>query len=161
MCIFTILSLQVAWLWALFFAFSAPEVLTLIRSVRAVINQGYTRPSLKHFLVVFVMESLHVLGTAILFFIALPGVDTVKGLILTNCLAILPGLLRMFMTPPFRCSKIVHSVICAMSTIAQISSLILWTVTDNNQTNIWSLPVGMGRATPGNLSVLLTREHRF
>ena len=88
MCILTIVSLQVAWLWALFFAFSAPEVLTLIRSVRAVINQGYTRPSLKHFLVVFVMESLHVLGTAILFFIALPEVDTVKGLILSNCLAI-------------------------------------------------------------------------
>ena len=112
--------LQVAWLWALFFAFTAPELLTLISSVRTVINQGYVRLSLKDFLVVFVIETLHVLGTAILFFIALPEEDTVKGLILSNCLAIIPGLLRMFMTPPFRCSKIGHSVICAISIIAQV-----------------------------------------
>ena len=99
-------------------------------------------PSLKDFMFVFVMESLHILGLAILFFIVLPEEDTVKGLVLSNGIAMLPGVLRMFMTPPLRCSKVVHWVTCTIAITAQVSCLATWMVVETNTRNIWALPLG-------------------
>ena len=108
-----------------------------------VINRGHVRPSLRDFMVLFTAETLHVLGTAILFFIAFPELDTVKGLMLSNCLAFLPGILRMFMPPPLRFSKWVNTTLCATALIAQISCLVTWIVVDSDIENIWALPVGL------------------
>lgn len=47
------------------------------------------------FLWVVVFESLHTVGTALLVYLVLPDLDVVKGVMLTNCVAFVPGLFGM------------------------------------------------------------------
>ena len=54
------------------------------------------KPGWVPFLVVFGMETLHVIGVALLFFAVLPTMDTPMALMVTNGVAVLPGVLRMF-----------------------------------------------------------------
>jgi chitin synthase len=46
-------------------------------------------------IVVWIFESMHVIGLALLSFVVFPELDVIKGIMLTNCLAILPGLFGM------------------------------------------------------------------
>lgn len=39
------------------------------------------------------METFHVVGLALMFFLVLPDIDVVKGVMLTNCVCFIPGLL--------------------------------------------------------------------
>ena len=66
---------------------------TLIRSSRICIFKSCRRSSFSDFLVVWVFESLHVVGLALLFFVVLPDLDVVKGAMLTNCVAFIPAIL--------------------------------------------------------------------
>ena len=66
---------KVSWLWCIFFAFSAPEVFTVIHSLRSVFMKTHSAPSVLEFAIVFMFETLHVIGAAILFFLAFPGMD--------------------------------------------------------------------------------------
>ena len=51
------------------------------------------RSSFSDFLVVWVFESMHVVGLALLVFVVLPELDVVKGAMLTNCLCFIPAVL--------------------------------------------------------------------
>merc|ERR1719483_1767789 len=53
------------------------------------------RSSFSDFLVVWVFESMHIVGLALLFFVVLPEMDVVKGAMLTNCLCFIPGILGL------------------------------------------------------------------
>ena len=87
---------QIAWVWALIFAFAVPEIVgTLWRSLRIVLLKSYQRPPLKEFIFVAILETLHVAGLAVLAFLALPQLDSAHAVVLTNCLAIFPGILRL------------------------------------------------------------------
>jgi chitin synthase len=46
--------------------------------------------------VVWVFESMHVVGLALLVFVVLPELDVVKGAMLTNCLCFIPAVLGMY-----------------------------------------------------------------
>jgi chitin synthase len=54
------------------------------------------RSSFSDFLVVWVFESMHVVGLALLVFVVLPELDVVKGAMLTNCLCFIPAVLGMY-----------------------------------------------------------------
>ena len=81
------------------------EIFTFLRSVRKVFlkttndhqkrrDSARTKRQLAlDFLFVFSMETCHVVGLAILVFVALPNVDTPHALVLTNCFALIPSLL--------------------------------------------------------------------
>lgn len=95
------------WIWALLITFSAPELAVLIRSIRIAIFKGYvskdetpesefrrkTVSSKYVMIVLFTMETCHVIGLAIFVFEVLPQLDVVKGVILTNCVCIVPAIL--------------------------------------------------------------------
>lgn len=82
---------RIAWIWALLIAFAVPEIGVLIRSARICVFKSWKSPFKSHFLFVFLMESFHTIGMALLMFVVLPELDSVKGAMLTNCLCTIPG----------------------------------------------------------------------
>ena len=69
---------------------------TLIRSGRICIFKSCRRSSFSDLLVVWVFESMHVIGLALLVFVVLPELDVVKGAMLTNSLAFIPAVLGKY-----------------------------------------------------------------
>lgn len=86
---------RIAWMWCLLIAYLVPELGTLIRSMRICFFKSCTKPNAKEFFTVFLTETLHTVGVAILVFVILPDLDVVKGAMLTNCVCFVPGLLGM------------------------------------------------------------------
>ena len=84
---------RIAWLWCLLIAYLVPELGTLIRSLRICFFKSCTKPTAKEFFIVFLSETLHTIGLALLVFVILPDLDVVKGAMLTNCVCFVPGLL--------------------------------------------------------------------
>ena len=63
----------------IFFAFIIPEIFSFLRSLKVVLVQTVHTPMPFDFFVVFVMETVHVTGVAILFYCALPYMDSVRA----------------------------------------------------------------------------------
>ncbi|TRY79649.1 hypothetical protein TCAL_06588 [Tigriopus californicus] len=93
---------QVAWVWCLFFAFAIPEVLSFLRASRILLFKKWERPKFLDFFFVLVMEVLHVIGVSMLVFLALPQLDSTHALALTNCLAVIPGIMLILSREPKR-----------------------------------------------------------
>lgn len=83
----------IAWKWAIIFAFIVPEAGVWIRAIRICFFKNIRRPLLKEFGLVWLMETIHVVGLAILAFKVLPELDSIKGAMLTNCLCLVPSVL--------------------------------------------------------------------
>ena len=88
---------RIAWIWCIIVAFAVPEVGTFIRSIRMCTFKSWKKPLSSHFLLVFLMESFHVIGLAFMFLAILPELDVVKGAMLTNCVCFVPGLLGEYL----------------------------------------------------------------
>ena len=82
---------RVAWMWALLIVFSIPEFGAFIRAARICFFKSWKPPSKSHFLLIFLMETFHTLGVALLMFVVLPELDSVKAAMVTNCLCCIPG----------------------------------------------------------------------
>ncbi len=80
-----------AWIWVIFLSFLLPELGTLFRSARICIFKSARRGTLSDFFTVMCFEAMHVVGLAMLVFIVFPELDVIKGAMLTNCVAFLPG----------------------------------------------------------------------
>lgn len=93
---------RIAWIWCIIIAFAVPEFGTLIRSIRMCIFKSWKKPQSAHFLLVFIMETFHVVGLALMFLAVLPELDVVKGAMLTNCVCFVPGLLGNALSAPPR-----------------------------------------------------------
>lgn len=83
---------RIAWMWALLIAFSVPEIGAFIRAARICFFKSCKKPLRSHFLFVAFMETLHTIGVALLMFVVLPELDSVKAAMVTNCLCCIPGL---------------------------------------------------------------------
>ena len=134
---------KVGWYWGLFFSFIAPEVLTLGRSLRVVLMKSYKTLSILDGLLVFVFETIHVTGTFILFMVALPGLDSLRAIMATNAVALVPAFLKIFydMKPKINPIPLVLNIVAL---VVQISALLVWPLADKADIDIpWSLPVGL------------------
>lgn len=87
---------RVAWMWCLLFAFCVPEVGAFFRSVRICIFKSWKKPPLGHFLLVFIAETCHTIGLALLVYSVLPDLDVVKGAMLTNCVCFIPAVMSKY-----------------------------------------------------------------
>ncbi len=90
-----------SWVWAVFAAFLVPELGTLFRAARIVIFKSARRPQGKDFFTVFVFETMHIVGMALLVFVVFPELDIIKvilSLLLLVLLIILCNYL-MFRAP--------------------------------------------------------------
>lgn len=86
---------RIAWMWALLIAFSIPEIGAFIRAIRICFFKSWRMPQRSHFMFIFLMESLHTIGVALLMFVVLPELDSVKAAMVTNCLCCIPGKLPL------------------------------------------------------------------
>lgn len=84
---------RIAWIWAVVFAFSLPELGTIFRAARICFFRNVSKPTSVQFGLVLMFETFHVIGLAIFTFLILPDFDVVKGLMLTNCVCIVPAIL--------------------------------------------------------------------
>ena len=66
------------WKWSIFFSFAVPEAMSMLRAIKMLLQKTVHRPMLFDFAVVAVMETIHVSGLAILYFVALPNLDSVS-----------------------------------------------------------------------------------
>lgn len=83
-------------------------------------------------LIISVFECLHVTGFAILAFKILPQLDAMKGVMLTNCLCIIPGILGLFSRSPAT-EKFFLKILADILAIAiQITGIFLWPLTMGN-----------------------------
>ncbi|XP_053606189.1 chitin synthase chs-2 isoform X2 [Plodia interpunctella] len=131
---------RVAWMWALLAAFAIPEIGTLIRSVRICFFKSSKRPTSAQFIVVFIAESLHTIGMALLFFKILPELDVVKGAMITNCLCIVPAILGLLSRSSRDSKRFVKVIVDMAAIVAQVTGFIVWPLLENKPV-LWLMPI--------------------
>ncbi|XP_076762627.1 hyaluronan synthase-like protein kkv isoform X3 [Xylocopa sonorina] len=135
---------RIAWIWCIIIAFAVPEFGTLIRSIRICIFKSWKKPPASHFLLVFIMESFHVIGLALMFMAVLPDLDVVKGAMLTNCVCFVPGLLGLLSRNKNKDeSRFVLVLIDIAALAAQGTSFFLWPLLNSSQSSVWLIPASL------------------
>ncbi|CAG2101348.1 unnamed protein product [Medioppia subpectinata] len=134
---------RVAWLWVLFFAVITPEVFAWGRSARICYFKTYQVPSLQTFLTVFTTETLNAIGISLLVFSILPTIDVIKGVMITNGLCFIPGIL-LILSNTDKNSKL-NLLLTYTATVFQLLGFVLWPLVvhhdDSNQ--YWYIPIAM------------------
>ncbi|XP_015436529.1 PREDICTED: uncharacterized protein LOC107191901 [Dufourea novaeangliae] len=133
---------RIAWIWCIIIAFAVPEFGTMIRSIRICIFKSWKKPPASHFLLVFLMESFHVVGLALMFMAVLPDLDVVKGAMLTNCVCFVPGLLGLLSRNKNKdeSKRFVLVLIDIAALAAQGTSFFLWPLLDSSRPSLWLIP---------------------
>ena len=114
----------------IFFAFCAPELLTWLRSLRIWLMRKTSWAPIRYFSIVFVFETLHTIGLALLFFIVLPELDTLRAIMLCNGVLLFPSLIIPIKSLKSSSSKAKYIFVGLdiLSLIFQICGLIIWPV---------------------------------
>ncbi|XP_017763944.1 PREDICTED: uncharacterized protein LOC108553522 isoform X2 [Eufriesea mexicana] len=133
---------RIAWIWCIIIAFAVPEFGTLIRSIRICIFKSWKKPPASHFLLVFLMETFHVVGLALMFMAVLPDLDVVKGAMLTNCVCFVPGLLGLLSRNKNKdeSKRFVLVLIDVAALVAQGTSFFLWPLLNSSRPSLWLIP---------------------
>ncbi len=158
-----------AWVWCLIFSFLAPEVLTFLRSLRIIFFKHWDMPRFSEFAFVLSMEIAGAVGTALLVFQALSQLDASMSLALTNCVAVVPGVLTALSRGKDDDGRWVKVPLDVAAVIVQLSGALvrkvpplayqilrqtcnfqLWPVlqwinvsTWEDMSAVWSIPVGL------------------
>ncbi|XP_029159591.1 chitin synthase chs-2 isoform X1 [Nylanderia fulva] len=136
---------RIAWIWCIIIAQSIPEFGALMRSIRMCIFKSYKKPQLSHFLLVFLMETFHVVGCSLMFMAVLPELDVVKGAMLTNCVCFVPGLLGLLSRNKSKgeSKRFVLVLVDIAALAAQTTSFVLWPLLENSKHSLWLIPVAL------------------
>ena len=121
----------------------------MVRSTRVYMMRTVEWAPIPYFAIVFLFETFHTAGVAMLFYLVLPNLDTPRALLVTNGVVIIPGILAVFR--PKR-----HLVLRGLDVLAmlfQVCGLIVWPVMNNSWTDdeldpyslyhSWALPLGL------------------
>jgi chitin synthase len=130
---------QVAWVWALIFAFCIPEVGSLFRALRIVLFKTWAAPRFSHFAFVALMECCSAAGTAMLVFLALPEMDSSHALALTNCVAFVPSVLLLMSRTQRDKHRWWKLPLDVLAVLVQLSGMLVWPVLQ------WAAPDQMNR----------------
>ena len=96
--------------------------------------QTYETPSVLEFALVLLFETLHTIGTGILFFLAFPGMDSVRALMATNAVCLFPGMLKLFMKEwEGKTMRMIGIGLTVLAILMQLTSLIIWPVINRFQ----------------------------
>ena len=148
---------RVAWIWAIAFVFLFPQIGAFLRSFRKCLFKFNNLPTFKNFLFVLVMEVCHTLGLAILCYMVLPDMDSIRVFLLSSSLALIPAcflLLSRFQEDNERKTHIskVRLAIDIVAIVAQLSGAIFWPLlqwmgVNQDQANPhpypWAVPLGV------------------
>lgn len=131
---------RVAWMWCLVFVFWVPQLGSLFRSTRMCYFKSSKRPHFAHFLIIFLMETCHTVGLAILVFYVLPDMDVVKGAMLTNCLCFVPGVLALLSRNNKETQRFLKVIIDLVAIAAQATGFVVWPIIEQ-RADLWIIPV--------------------
>ncbi|KAK0159253.1 hypothetical protein PV328_010151 [Microctonus aethiopoides] len=133
---------RIVWIWCIIIAYVVPEFGTLFRSVRMCIFKSWKKPLSSHFLLVFIMETFHVVGLALMFFAVLPDIDVVKGAMITNCVCFVPGLLGLLSRNKSKdeSRRFVLVLVDLAALAAQTSGFVVWPLLDSSKHSLWLIP---------------------
>ncbi|XP_015109437.1 chitin synthase chs-2 isoform X2 [Diachasma alloeum] len=136
---------RIGWMWCIIIAFAVPEIGTFIRSCRMCTFKSCKKPLSSHFLLVFMMETFHVLGLALMFFSVLPDLDVVKGAMLTNCVSFVPGLLGLLSRSKSKdeSKRFVLVLVDLAALAAQASGFVVWPLLDSSRHSLWLIPASL------------------
>ncbi|WAR10593.1 CHS2-like protein [Mya arenaria] len=89
---------NVQWIWALILMAGAPYFFASIKSLWRLLFQmsGRASPQWSTIFCVLVIESIHSLGLNIMIFVVMPNLDPISGLLVSLCIGIIPGILKVF-----------------------------------------------------------------
>ncbi|XP_075212205.1 hyaluronan synthase-like protein kkv [Lycorma delicatula] len=142
---------RIAWTWCIVIAFMVPEIGTLIRSIRICFFKSWKRPPFSDFLFITVMETLHVTGLALLFFVILPELDVIKGAMITNCVCFVPALLSLVSRNTRGCTTrsektevYMKAIVDVVAIAAQATGFVMWPALEgNSRPNLWLIPISL------------------
>jgi len=139
---------NVAWAWMIFFAYLLPELGSWFRSTRMCIFKKCKRAKFSDLVVVMAFEGLHAAGTAMLFFVVLPDLDVIKGAMLTNCVAFVPGLFGMLSRDKSESNLWWKIMVDVLALACQVSGFFVWPVQEMikggpNTGQIWTIPLAV------------------
>lgn len=139
---------RVGWVWAIFFSFVVPELFMWFRSTRICLFRTWRKPTGLEFLILTTFETLHVIGLALLVYLVLPNLKVVEAVMLTNCVCLIPGILKIFSRFNEKHSdRTRHLLLTAdgLAVVAQLSGLFLWAAIGWTATNnaVWILPFSL------------------
>ncbi|ALC44950.1 CS-2, partial [Drosophila busckii] len=119
---------QIAWVWALIFAFAAPELFTFLRALRITLFKREQRPSGLEVALVTLFELLHVVGLALFTFTVLPQLDVTRGAMLGCCVCFVPALLNILTGTRFqwKSADTLVNVASILAVVAQGSVFLVW-----------------------------------
>ncbi|XP_076028581.1 hyaluronan synthase-like protein kkv [Oratosquilla oratoria] len=121
---------NVAWAWVIFFAYCIPELGTVFRSSRMLLFKSSKWPKLADFLIVMLFETFHIIGTVILFYLVLPELDVIKGIMLTNCVAFIPGLFGLLSHKKKEPRLAPNIMMDVIALAAQGTGFVLWPIVE-------------------------------
>jgi chitin synthase len=106
----------------------------------------YTFNAIKHTILkipqVFLIETCHTIGLALLAYVILPELDVVKGAMLANCMCFIPGLLRLLCRGPKESKKYLKMIVDITAIAAQVTGFIAWPLVENeSKLSLWLIPV--------------------
>ncbi|XP_046481507.1 chitin synthase chs-2-like isoform X1 [Neodiprion pinetum] len=136
---------KIAWIWCIMFAFSITEILTIVRSLRILCFKSYGKPKVAHFIVVWITETAHVIGLAILIVSVLPDLDVIQGAMLTNCLCFVPGLLGLLSRYKKRDKPILFLlfIVDVAALAMQVTGFVVWPFVYISNPALWLTPVAL------------------
>ncbi|XP_034946911.1 chitin synthase chs-2 isoform X1 [Chelonus insularis] len=136
---------RILWIWCIIIAYVVPEFGTLFRSIRMCVFKSCKKPWSSHFLLVFIMETFHVVGLALLFFAVLPELDVIQGAMITNCVCFVPGLLGLLSRYKSKdeSRRFVLVLVDLAALAAQASGFVVWALLDSSKPSIWLMPAAL------------------
>ncbi|XP_053697083.1 chitin synthase chs-2-like [Sabethes cyaneus] len=133
---------RIAWIWAIIFSFAIPELGTLVRASRICFFKNIGRPTWGQLAAVALMESFHVIGLAMLAFLIFPNLDTLKAVMLTNCVCLVPALLGLLSRSPSEAKLPFKYTIDVMAICAQVTGFVVWPMLSNTL-ELWFIPIAV------------------
>ncbi|XP_047473988.1 chitin synthase chs-2-like isoform X2 [Penaeus chinensis] len=156
---------NVVWAWMLLLCFIVPESGTLFRSVRMCVFKSHKRPFFGDFFWVFVFESLHTVGTALLVYLVLPDLDVIKGAMLTNCVAFVPGVFGLLSRNKKESMVAVKVLMDLLALACQLTGFVVWPIVeygkDPNSWRVWLIPVAIFLTSFGWWENYVDRHSKF
>ncbi|XP_050718353.1 chitin synthase chs-2-like isoform X1 [Eriocheir sinensis] len=135
---------NVIWAWMLFFCFIVPELGSWFRSTRMCVFKSWKKPLLGDVFWVFVFETLHTIGTGILIYLVLPDLDVIKGAMLTNCVAFMPGLFGLLSRTRKESHVALKVMMDLLALACQLTGFVVWPIVEYGKNpdswRIWLIP---------------------
>ena len=125
------------------FVFCTPQVFVMIRSLRIWCMKKTKWLPWQHLLFVMIVEMLHTIGLSMLFYLVLPDLDSIRGMMLTHGVLFFPSVLKCISYIPFgsentelSLKKKLFLAFDVAAVLIQFIGTFLWTIL--NATKDWS-----------------------